>query len=84
MPDQTQHQAVVETITMLAEQIARSAPECADSAMKIVELARELGPGPDRETIKDTLDAATADTDVSDARIETTVDAVAKAARDEP
>jgi len=40
------HQAVLDTVAMLADQIARAAPECADQAMQIVKLMQELSPFP--------------------------------------
>ena len=76
-----QHQAQLETVVMLADQIARTSPECADQAMQIVKLVHELGPAPDRALVQDALDAETADTDVSDARVQTTTDAVMRAVR---
>ena len=84
MPTAAQHQAVLDTVVMLAEQIARTAPQCADQAMQIVKLVHELGPAPDRGLIQDALDAETADTDVSDARVQTTTDAVMRAVRSDP
>ena len=44
----------------------------------------ELGPAPDRALVQDTLEAETADTDVSDARVQTTTDAVMRAVRSDP
>ena len=84
MPGPSQHQAVLDTIVMLADQIARTAPDCADQAMQIVKLVQELAPEPDRNLIKDAIEVETADTDLSDARIQTTADAVMKAVRTEP
>jgi hypothetical protein len=79
-----QSQAAVETIVMLAEQIAHAAPECATQAMRIVELINELYAEPDRALVKDALEVETADADLSNARIETAADAVMKAVRSEP
>jgi hypothetical protein len=84
MPTAAQHQAAFDTIVMLAEQIARTAPECADQAMQIVKLVQELGPGPDRSLVQDALAVETADTDLSDARVQTTTDAVMRAVRSDP
>jgi hypothetical protein len=75
------HQAVLDTVAMLADQIARAAPECADQAMQIVKLVQELSPMPDRALIEDALSVETADNDVSDARVQTTTDAVMQAVR---
>ena len=81
MPTASQHQAVLDTVVMLAEQIARTAPECAEQAMQIVTLVQDLRPEPDRDLIKDTIDMETADTDLSDARVQNTADAVMRAVR---
>ena len=81
MATPAQQQTVLDAVVMLAHQIARTAPECADQAMQIVKLMHELGPAPDRALVQDTLEAETADTDVSDARVQTTTDAVMRAVR---
>ena len=77
-------QPAIDTIVMLAEQIAHTAPECATQAMRIIELANELGSEPDRAIIMDAIEAETADTDLSDARVQSTAEAVARAVRTEP
>ena len=84
MATPAQHQDVLDTVVMLADQIARTAPECADQAMQIVKLVHELGPAPDRGLVQDALDLETADTDVSDAKVQTTTEAVMRAVRSEP
>ena len=84
MPSSSQHQAVLDTVVMLAEQIARAAPECADQAMQIVKLVNSLGQEPDPSLIRDTIEVETADTDLSDARVQTTADAVMRAVRADP
>jgi hypothetical protein len=84
MPAASDRQAVLDAIAMLADQIARTSPESADQAMQIVKLVHELGSEPDRALVKDTIEVETADTDLSDARIETTADAVMKAVRADP
>ena len=84
MTTATQHQSVLDTVAMLADQIARTAPECASQAMEIVKLVNELGPAPDRALVQDALDAETADTDLSDARVQTTTNAVMRAVRGDP
>jgi hypothetical protein len=84
MTTATQHQSVLDTVAMLADQIARTAPECASQAMEIVKLVNELGAAPDRALVQDALDAETADTDLSDARVQTTTDAVMRAVRGDP
>ena len=75
------HQAVLDTVAMLADQIARAAPECADQAMQIVKLMQELSPVPDRALIEDAVSVETADTDVSEARVQATTDAVMQAVK---
>jgi hypothetical protein len=84
MSTASQHQAVLDTVVMLADQIARTSPECAEQAMQIAKLVQELGPEPDPALVKDTIDLETADTDLSDARVQTTADAVMRAVRTDP
>jgi hypothetical protein len=84
MTTPSQHQAVLDSIVMLADQIARTAPECAEQAMQIAKLAHELGPAPDRDLVKDAIDIETADSDVSDARVEATADAIMRVVRADP
>jgi hypothetical protein len=81
MATAAQHQDVLDTVASLADQIARTAPECADQAMQIVKLVQELSPMPDRSLIQDALTVETADSDVSDARVQTTTEAVMRAVR---
>lgn len=84
MPAASQQQAVLDTIVMLAEQIARTSPECAEQAMQIAKLVNDLGRQPDRDLIRDKIELETADTDLSDARVESTADAVMRAVRSDP
>ena len=84
MSTASQRQSVLDTVVMLADQIARTSPESAEQAMQIVKLVNELGPEPDRNLIKDAIDLETADTDLSDARIQTPADAVMRAVRTDP
>ncbi len=79
-----QHQDVLDTVVMLADQIARTAPECAEQAMQIVKLVQELAPAPDRSLVQDALAIETADTDVSNARVQTATDAVMRAVKRDP
>ena len=81
MPATSQDQAALDTVVMLAERIARTSPECAEPAMQIVRLIHELTSQPDRNQIKDAIEMETADTDLSDARVQMTTDAVMKAVR---
>jgi hypothetical protein len=70
----------LQTIAALAEEIARSSPEAANKAMQIAELARELDDAPDVGTIRDVLDAETADgDDMSDTRARTAATEIADA-----
>jgi hypothetical protein len=76
-------QATIDAIAALAEEIARSNPECAPKAMQILELAKDLEAKPDIAAIGDAIDAGTAgglsDTEVRSASLE-----VARTVRDEP
>jgi hypothetical protein len=51
--------------------------------MQIVKLVQELAPSPDRDLIKDVIEAETVGTDLSDASLQTTTDAVVRAVRAE-
>ncbi len=84
MTTESERQSVLDTILMLADQIARTSPESAEQAMQIAKLVHELGPEPDRTLIKDAIEIETADSDISDARVQTTTDAVMKVVRNEP
>ena len=84
MSTASQRQAVLDTIVALADQIARTSPECSDLAMQIVKLVHELGAEADRTLLKYTIDEETTDTDVSDALVQATADAVMRAVRTDP
>lgn len=79
----TESRATLEAIAALAEEIARDNPECADKAMRILELARELAPSPEFTAVEDAIEVGTAgalsDTEVRNASLE-----VARSVRDEP
>ena len=77
----SQHQTVLDTVVMLADQIARTSPECAEQAMQIVKLVHELGAGPTATSSRMRSISETVDTDLSDARVQTTADAVMRAVR---
>ena len=64
MATSSQHQAVLDTVVMLADQIARTSPEFTDPNMQIVQLVQALAPTPHRDLIKDTMDLETTDADV--------------------
>lgn len=68
-----------EAIVMLAEEIARAAPECADKAMRIVDLVRAGDLRPDRDTVQTALEANLVDGDVSESQLQSTTSAVIRA-----
>jgi hypothetical protein len=70
----------LQTIAALAEEIARSSPEAATKAMQIAELAREIDNAPDVGSIRDVLEAETADgNELSDTRARTAATEIADA-----
>ena len=72
----------LQTIATLAEEIARSSPEAAHKATQIAELAREIDDIPDVGTIRDVLEAETADGDnMSDTGARTAAMQIADALR---
>jgi hypothetical protein len=73
---------IVDTIIRLAEEIGRTAPECATKAMQIAELARELDSAPDQATVKDALDAQSLDDDLSDVDTQCAASAVVRALKE--
>jgi hypothetical protein len=73
---------VADTIIDLANCIARAAPECADKAMQIADLAREFDRIPDRGAVQDAIEASLVDTDASEPRIQMTASAVVSAVND--
>ena len=78
-----QNSSILDTIVTLAEEIARANPECAQKAVKIVELVGELNAADlDRSAIRDAIEVETADSDLSDVRLSSATDAVLKAARE--
>jgi hypothetical protein len=77
------HQAAIDAITGLAEEIARASPECAEKAMQIIRLLDALGPTPDRAAIADAIDAEAAG-DLSDTTVRNASTQVLRTIRDEP
>lgn len=73
---------IVSCVESLATDIARVSPDCADKAMKIVELVRELAAEPDRATVQEALEANLLAADVSDSAIQVTTTAVVTAMRE--
>jgi hypothetical protein len=76
-------ESMLDTIGTLALQIAQSCPDCADPASRIAALALEIrGVALDRGAVRDAVEAETVDSDVSDAQVGATVEAVVRTARD--
>jgi hypothetical protein len=72
--DPTSH---VAAIIAVAEEISRVAPDCAERALKIVELARELeGVQPDRSSIQDAIESQMIDDEVSETKVRNVTSAV--------
>jgi hypothetical protein len=73
--------AVLETITTLAMDIARQCPDCAEPASRIAELAGQVrSAGIDRGAVQDALEAQIGDGDLSDVHVRATTESVVKAA----
>jgi hypothetical protein len=75
-------QRSIETIILLAEEISRTAPECAPKAMQIAELARSLDEEPDQATIRDAIDSQSLDNSFSDVGSQNAARAVADALKE--
>ncbi len=72
--DPTSH---VAAIIAVAEEISRVAPDCAERALKIVELARELEEVQlDRATIEDVIESQMVDDEVSETKVRNVTTAV--------
>ena len=72
--DPTSH---VAAIIAVAEEIARVAPDCAERALKIVELARELEEAhPDQASIQDVIECQMVDDEVSETKVRNVTSAV--------
>ena len=72
--DPTSH---VAAIIAVAEEISRVAPDCAERALKIVELARELEEvHPDQASIQDAIESEIVDDEVSETKIRNVTSAV--------
>ena len=76
---QLDRDALAATVSTLAQDIARAAPECADKALQIVELVQELSFVPDRQAIQDAIEERTLDGDISESRVQLTTSAVLRA-----
>ena len=77
-------QQALDAIQTLVDEIARLAPDCADRAMQIARLVRELDHAPDAATIEDAITAQTADSDLSETQVRSTARSVADAVRYDP
>lgn len=77
-------EAIIDTISDLALDIAAHCPDCANKATRLASLVRQLGSTRvDRGAIQDALDSEVLDTDISDLRARSAAEAVARAAHDE-
>jgi hypothetical protein len=72
---------VIETVVALAEDIARSAPECATKAMQIIDLMQDLDAAPDREMIEDAIETSLNDGELSDPQVRTMTSAIVNAVK---
>ncbi len=83
MPVTPDASSIAETIAGLAEEIARTSPECTDKALKIIELARSLSAGPDRALIEDAIESKVSEDELSESRVQTITSAVTDALRED-
>lgn len=84
MTQPTDDDAVLDTIVTLALDIAQHCPDYADQAKRIAELVGHIqARGLDRVAIQDAIEGEVAGSDVSDAQVRTTTEAVLRAAREE-
>ncbi len=75
-------QSAIDAIIALAEEIARTSPECADKAMQILDLLKGLEHGPDLAAIEDSIDAGT-DGGLTDTEVRSASREVARTMRGE-
>lgn len=77
-------EALLETIAELASDIARQCPDCAERALAIVDLARQVGSVPiDRGAVQDAIESDGLDGSLSDVSDRTRTEAVIRAAKSE-
>lgn len=82
MPPRPDAEALIDTICDLAVELARLCPGAEERAERLVALVGELRATPiDRGAIEDAITSETIASDLSDAQVRTTTDAVVKAAR---
>lgn len=75
-------EALLETIAGLASEIARECPDCAERALGIVDLVRQVGSVPlDRGAVQDAIGSDGLDGSLSDVSDRTRTEAVIKAAQ---
>ena len=72
---------VIETVISLAEEIARSAPECATKALQIIDLMQGLDVAPDRGTIEDAIETSLNDSELSEPQVRTMTSAIVSAVK---
>ncbi len=76
--------ALIDAAIELALEIGRLCPESADRAQRLAAIVSELRVAPlDRGAVQDAIGSETVDSDLSDAQVRTTTEAVLRAARDE-
>jgi hypothetical protein len=80
----TRRQQSLDAILALADEIARLAPDCAERAMQITRLVRDLDAAPDAAAVTDTIAAETADSDLSETQVRATARSVVDALRKDP
>ena len=80
--DAYNQQATIDAISGLAEEIARTNPDCADKAMKIIRLLGEIESKPEAAMIEDAIDAQSVG-DMSDTTLRNATNAVVRTMRDE-
>lgn len=72
-------EALLETIAGLASDIARQCPDCADQALSIVDLVRQVGSVPlDRGAVQDAIESDGLDGSLSDVSDRSRTEAVMK------
>lgn len=81
MPPDVKAAGVLDTISVLAEDIARASPDCADKAMRITDLVQSLETRPDREAIQEAIESKLLDSEMSESQIQSTTSAAVGAVR---
>lgn len=85
MTSSTNAEALFDTISTLAMEIAQHCPDAAERASSIVKLVSEIraSPAVDRGAIQDVLETELEESDLSDTHVRRTTEAVVKAVRQE-